>query len=193
MRIITSLFLRAKAWQLFCVAVILFVSFSISSPDTEVVTRPSAGRLALASLFFGLLGSFITGWLWSVGALLNSIVLPRFRHNHKWFSYAAIVLIAIFVFLPWSGIVGGHVVILEGMAVLFFASFICGYMEQRAVAKAMVSAETGMAPTQWEFMNAFFPIGFWPLGIWSVQPKINRWYEENKNEFMPRKTTAEQR
>jgi hypothetical protein len=184
MKTISTLFLRAKAWQLFGLAVFLLVGFVVSSPDPNSLARPSAGRLALASLFFGLFGSFITGWLWSVGALLNSIVLPRFRHNHKWFSYAAIVLIAIFVFLPWSGIVGEHVVILEGMAVLFLASFISGYMEQRAVAKAMVSAETGMAPTQWEFMNAFFAIGFWPLGIWSVQPKINRWYEENKNEFM---------
>jgi hypothetical protein len=187
MRIISALFLRAKAWQLFGIAVIL-VGFSSSMPAPEGSVRASVGRLAVPSLLSGLLAAFCLGWLWSVGALLNSIVLTRFRHNQKWFSSAAIVLVLVFVLIPWLPHLRGHLVILWVITVLVFASFICVQLELRSVAKALVTAETGTVPTYFEYMNIFFAIAFWPVGIWSLQPKINRWYEGNKNEFMPRKT-----
>jgi hypothetical protein len=184
MRLISELFLRAKAFPLFGIAVVLFVSLATSPAAAEGPTRATLGGLALSSFLMGLLPAFFLGWLWSVGALLNSIVLPGFRHNQKWFSYAAIALITVFVLLPWALNGGATSIVAKVVTVLLLLSAPIAYLEQRSVAKAAFVAETGRAPTYWEYMNVFFTIGFWFIGIWSLQPKINRWYEENKNEFM---------
>ena len=79
----------------------------------------------------------------------------------------------------------------KGSQFWYSLPFICVQLELRSAAKTLVAAETGTVPTYFEYMNLFFAIAFWPIGIWSLQPKINRWYEENKNEFMPRKAGPE--
>src|ERR1700722_9460395 len=129
MRIMCESFLRAKAWQLFGIAGILVVSVSISSTVSEGPIRATLGRLAVTSLCLGLLASFFLGWLWSVGALLNSVVLPRFRHNRKWFSFAAVVLVVIFVLIPW--VLNGYrnLAVLWAMNILGTLSALCAYLE----------------------------------------------------------------
>jgi hypothetical protein len=178
MGVISSLFLRARAWQIFFIFSVLFVSGIISAISTagQLDEAPRIGLLFWA--VSGLSELLLIAWLWSMGSFLSSIVHPALRLNAAFFRFTLI-------YPPLYAPV--FVAFLEKQQSLVFAAVIplhlfamfCMFYNLYFVSKSLVLAETGRPTLFYDFAGPFFLVWFFPIGVWIVQPRINRLYAEH--------------
>ena len=187
MKWITSLFLRAKHWQIFLlfigvnfvwiVATLSFVATSGRLQQGFVKSQTLLGVLTALSLFWFL------AWFWSMGSFLTSIAPPELRPNTGLFRfgviYPALYGLAILPFFP-SILPGWFVIILP----LHFLAMFCIFYDLNFVAKNLVLVETGRVPPFYDYAGPFFLLWFFPVGVWFTQPRINRLYEQNAQAHM---------
>lgn len=180
---VSSLFLRAKAWQLFILTVPL-VLVELWAWKVGPSATLSARQLSVL-LRFGSMSEliFIFLWAWSAGIFLNSILQRPLQFERPFFYFSLaypVVYRGLNAVFPgaksnapiWLNIVLGG---LSFISVVYVAA---------AVAKSLVSVETGKPATFWDYAPDFCSIWFFPIGVWLIQPKINRLSERAKN-FTP--------
>ncbi len=176
---ITSLFVRAKHWQIFfllfglfivCeVAVILSISATARSPQDFLKMERLVGIMVVLSMFF------ILGWFWSVGSFLSSIVPPRLKLKMGFFRFAVTypaLYVLLFLALLQSASTRPAIVVI--IFPLHFLAMFCLFYDNYFVAKNLLLAETGKPASFSEYAGPFFLFWFFLVGIWFIQPRINR-------------------
>lgn len=178
---ITSLFLRAKSWEIsFFLLGIMGVSMATMVNSIE---RGPARDLGKASLpFVGLTLLFMVctlGWFGAIGSFLSSIARPGVRPSLGRFCFALIYpLLYTFVFMiffPPSPTEFAIILPLHLIAIL------CLFYLPNFVSKNLALIEMGRDVTFYDYARPFFLLWFLPIGVWIVQPKINRLYAESRN------------
>ncbi len=187
MDMISSLFLRAKHWQIFLLLVgVGLVGDIVLAASSISTTAQSPEDFGKVSLRFG----FVTvpfmicflGWFWSMGSFLSSIVRPALRLNTKFFHFALVYPgLYIFVFIALFQTFTTYPALLAIILPLHFFAIFCIFYGLYFVSKSLVMAETSRSVSFYDYAGPFFLIWFFPLGVWFTQPRINRLYETRRN------------
>jgi hypothetical protein len=173
---ISSLFLRAKHWQIFSLlcGMMLLAQISMFSSMQSVTSQDFGKSLAP---FWGLtlLSMFcFNAWFWAMGSFLNSIVQPSIRPGAGLFRFAIIypiLYMPIFI-ISFPQQPATLAVILP----LHLLAMLCMFYLLNFVSKNLVLAETHRAVRFYDYAGPFFLLWFFPIGVWAVQPRINRLY-----------------
>jgi hypothetical protein len=124
--------------------------------------------------------AFLFLWACSAGTFLNPILTRPLRLEKPFFYFSLaypVVYRALNAVFP--GAKGQAPIWLN--VVLGGLSFLCTIHVAGAVAKSLVSTETGKPATFFDYAPYFCAIWFFPIGVWFIQPKINRLYERTKD------------
>lgn len=177
-----DIFLKAKAWQIFLVIVVLpfggqmlVMQSLISSFETNrelIFTIMPILMLACMAIFLL--------WFWSLGVGINGRISESIRPKSKFFKftiiYSAIYMVVFQLFFmsvnSGSG-VGGY------MAIIFpfhLFSMYCMLYGLYFIAKNLNTYEANSSVKFSSFVGTFFLIWFFPIGIWFIQPRINNLY-----------------
>jgi hypothetical protein len=162
--------LRAKAWQLFVLWLILPIILDILITD-ESIFQDFAGLLLPITYF---------GWLFSVGIELsrkNACNYPYLNINYfkKGFiiCIASVIILRFFPYLDYKNdmeftLLSIAFVLLQlGVVIpVFYLLFF--------VSKALNGFNVNREATFIEIKREFFRILIFPIGIWIVQPMINK-------------------
>lgn len=197
----TSIFLKAKHWQLFLLMVgipVLFqiyvlvqiVSFEAAPPppiDNEGFTqvleeefiqfdRFSVIMMAFAFLFFG--------WIWSLAVglqkLLPSTIKMKVLRFKILFFIPFLYYLSLVLFLGgiFSGIaqngfanIGAFVAIIIP---LHLFSMFCIFYTLYFAAKTIKTVELQRKAELGDYIGEFFMLWFYFIGIWFIQPRINK-------------------
>jgi hypothetical protein len=169
---IASLFLRARAWQLFLLIILLggttLWSSNVSDPSASYFHRLLA--LGLDPLLF-------FAWAWFAGMFLSSILVPGARFDKPFFIFSAVYSVVYFASYPFVLSQRPSTPLWFTVVTLGFG-MICAINIINAVATSLRSAETGETPKFSDAVLYFEAIWAFPIGVWFVQPKINRLYAE---------------
>jgi hypothetical protein len=190
---ISSLLLGAKPWQLFVVSSFLAVAelwtLKLHSFGTFDAYRMGLLRGVTSALELG----FVFFWAWSAGTFLNSLLEPSLRFQKPFFYFSLVYPVLYLVLNPELFAIH-HPIPTWLRIVLGGSSFICTIFVASAVARSLVSVETGKPSTFSAFAGEFFAIWFFPIGVWFVQPKVNRQFEKRNGPTpsvsLPRNATA---
>ena len=183
MRPLANLFLRAKHWQLFFLLVV--VPFVLEVSATEYIPTPirswrdvGPGRLIYFGLMYIDMLCFV-GWLWAMGSFLNSIQKQGVKLKLSFFRLALIyppVYVVVFLAafntpeLPIQVVLPLHVLAI-------FCLLYCFYF----VARSLATVNKGKEVAFTDYAKPLILLYFFPIGIWSIQPRINQLYAENRN------------
>jgi hypothetical protein len=181
MNAITSLFLRAKHWQLFLllICVPFFGQVACVTYLLLVAQRRPEHFVRAGGWLFGIVFALYIfcnlSWLWSLGSFLNSVVPRPLKPRMGFFRFAMIYpTVYVFAFIAVLQIQN-----LTAFALImpfhFFAMF-CMFYSLYFVSKNLVMAESSKSVSFDDYAGPFFLIWFLPLGIWFIQPRINRIY-----------------
>ena len=177
-----NLFLKIKAWQLFClimhpIFVIMIWVIVIEQPG-KLIYIPLP--LWVSSLGIMLIWGIWLCWLWTLGTRLNKKIPERIRMKSKFFRFGIIYSMIYFL---CSSICGGLSVKIIGIVIpifLFGSSFamVCILYACYFISINFVRVEKKQKKGSWECIKLFmFLVWFWP-GIWYLQPKINKIFKE---------------
>lgn len=188
----TSLFLKAKHWQIFLLVfaipfalqiVIMFMLIQTSF-ESEAVDRESFfDSFSLMAVVFVLYIGGIFGWFWSAGVGLQEKIPQKFQlrtTTFKFFLLFPLIYMAFFIMLfvsPDEWMFGD-----SGFIAQFFPAGIIGHLFSMFcifyvmwfIAKTIKTAEEQRPVKFADFVGEFFLIWFFIIGIWILQPKINR-------------------
>jgi hypothetical protein len=168
-----TLFLRAKAWQLF-LAIVLLAAVGYWASNFLIFEASPGRRFLLAQLdplvFFP--------WAWFAGLFLSSILAPRLRFKMPFFRFSILYFSFYFLGSPMlrqirTQVPPGTFLITGGVCL------ICMINVVYSLATSLKSAETGLAADFYDSLSYFLAILIFPIGVWFVQPKINRLYDQN--------------
>jgi hypothetical protein len=168
---VSSVFLRAKAWHLFLLFIVVFLV------EETVLTATAARR---SDLLLGSMSAFdmllIMAWIWSAGSFLNSIIHPYFRFNVSLFRVAVIVPV-VYAFVGPANLVNIHISVISVKASLHVFAWICSAYVISLVSKSLVVAETGEPTSFLDYAVEFLLVSlFVIIGVWNIQPRINHLY-----------------
>ena len=183
MKLVASLFLRAKHWQIFLLlfGALTAAELAMMSSIVATSTLENSGHinLILASGMLIFTVCFL-GWFWSMGSFLTSIVQPVLRLRMGFFRFAVVfpaIYIPVFIALLQNPNPTAFAVILPFH---FFAMY-CMFYLLYFVSKSLVLAETGKSASFYDYAGPFFLIWFYPVGVWIIQPRINRLYAQHED------------
>lgn len=171
MSAIRKFFLHARAWQVFFIVVGSYFTGQYLLPQNT--SHQTYALAVLAAICM----SGVFGWLWLLGTSLNSVVRLKYRESTRLLTLAVFVSTSYLVALSISGKNPRVLYVLVPLTVVTFVSVI--YLLD-FVARSLVLAETGKAPTVRRYIRPLFLLAFFPLGIWFVQPRINRLFAESR-------------
>lgn len=197
----TTLFLKAKHWQLFLLTFglpMIFQYFMIGAMFTHIstATHPDPSIIFNYMKFFPLIMIVFTGilfcWLWSVAIGLQKVVPADVKMKVTkfkiFFFFQIVYLICFLLFLGISinGILtgetspdGGRIGAIFGIILpLHFFSMFCIFYCLYFVAKTFKTVELQREVKFEEFAGEFFMIWFYPIGCWIIQPRINKLINE---------------
>jgi len=169
---VSALFLTAKHWQIF---VVLFVVPYAAIAATVVF--PSAVYVSIATML--LYALFTSGWYWSLGRFVASVVDPALRLNPIFFHLAIVYplfYVPVFVW-DWfrqNSLSAGVIIPLHLLA-MFCILYVFTF-----VAKNLAMVETGKPASLSDYAIPFVLLWFFPIGVWMIQPKVNRLYSETE-------------
>lgn len=180
MNAITSLYLRARHWQLFvCFAGLCVVICLMNGPLEASLGNPRSFEKAFLVLgcLIALTWLCFALWLWSIGSFCNSVVSPPLRLRLRLFRFAA--------FFPVVTPLLFGAVFCHSTKPLFMLlmvchplSMLCMVYDLYFVSKSFALAVTGKPVTLYEYAGPLFLIGYFPLGIWYIQPRVNAMFEK---------------
>jgi len=185
-------FLKAKHWQIFLVTIGLpFILQIIIMPVSIFTGNPMLLFKLMPVIMVVFMAGFF-GWFWSIAIGLQTKIPANVKlkvEKFKIFFFIPLIYIFIisifFVFIgnwieggnnPGSGRIGlimGIIVPLHLFSM--FCIFYCLYF----VAKTFKTVELQREVTFSDFGGEFFLFWFFPIGVWIVQPKINKFIDDN--------------
>lgn len=190
----TSLFLKAKHWQLFLAIFAIPFTLQIvimswlmqSAMEAETITQESFfDTFSLMAIVMILYIGGLFGWFWSVGIGLQKRMPEEFRLRTGVFKFFVLFPLIYIFFIVLSlmsldDTFGQPPVFLSffpiGILLHLFAMF-CMFYVMWFLAKAIKTAEI-QAPVKFsDFVGEFFLIWFFLIGVWILQPKINQIFE----------------
>lgn len=164
-----ELFLRAKAWQIFVLMVIVPFAVGFLSINSDI-------KFSVSLMFVCILG--FLGWNWAIGSFLNSTVRPPAKLKTGFFHFAVIypiVYIPVFFFLALHPVVISAALLIPLHLFGMFCMFYLLYFASRS----LVSAEKKKVVKSFgDYAGEFMLLWMYPIGIWIVQPRVNRLYEK---------------
>jgi len=169
---IASLFLRARAWQLFLLIILLGGTALWSS---NVSNPPASNFHQLLAL--GLDPLLFFAWAWFAGMFLSSILVPGARFDKPFFIFSVIYSVVYFASYPFV-LSQRPSTPVWFTVVTFGLGMICTINIIDAIASSLKSAETGQTAKFSDAVLYFVAVWAFPIGVWFVQPKINRLYAQ---------------
>jgi len=182
-----SLFLKAKHWQIFLIAIVipilLQISFGIMMLSQSNSTLPTI--LFLTFFLFCILSIF--GWFWAITYGFQRKLESNLKSSLIWFKVFFFLLlfhiILIFSSLiisyggenfaenPQSlGVLGTIVSVFSYAKIIYLIGIIyCVYITAKTFKTFQLKRKLEFT----EFKSDFFSFIFLPIGIWTIQPKIN--------------------
>ena len=119
------------------------------------------------------------GWLWAMGAFLNSIVQPSLRLKTGFFRFLLIYpVLYIFVAAPFFFSPDPDPSMFAVILPFHFFAMFCLFYDIRFVSKSLALTETGRRATFYDYAGPFFLLWFFPIGIWFIQPRVNKLYAD---------------
>ena len=166
MNVIASVFLRAKHWQMFF---LLFGSMLIGQVvvfmSPHLLAARSPGDLGKANLLPGIPMAIsmicFVGWLWAIGSLLSSVVLPPLRLRMGFFRLSLIypvVYVPFFIFLMFSN--NPMLTMVALILPLHLFAMFCMFYDLYFVSKSLALAETGRPASFYDYAGPFSSSGF---------------------------------
>jgi hypothetical protein len=184
MNTIATFVLRAKHWQIFLILVGVFGFGEMVAVGVLAENVSSPERIWPVGFLWGAITAFdalcFVGWLWAMGAFLNSIAPPSLRLKTGFWEYSLIYPVA-YVCVAAPFFLNPSASIFAIIIPLHFLALFCLFYDLRFASKCLVLAETGKPASFYEYAGPFFLIWFFPLGIWFIQPRINRLYANRRN------------
>lgn len=186
---ISNLFLRAKHWQIF----LLFFGAGVTGWIAQVLASIAriehsnigywVAAITLGAIAAALWCSYFV-WLWSMGSLLNSIPdhgISLKTESFRFASFYSAVSGPLFmVFVPMISFNQAQYFIVIFPLSLF--SLLCGLYLVYFVSKSFFVAETTRGTWNLNYASTLLLFLFSAFGVWTTQPRINRLYEERKND-----------
>jgi type IV secretory pathway VirB3-like protein len=177
MNFLSSLFVRAKHWQIFllgnglCYAA-LFIEYLLVGERS----LPTLGeyRLTLLGIASGLSMFGFLSWFWCVGYFLYAIVKPELRPKAGFFG-VALAYPVLYGFAVPTLFVSSNPALAAVLLPLHLFAMICLIYDLYFVSRSLALAETGTPKVFSDFAGTFFLLCFFPIGVWIVQPKVNRY------------------
>lgn len=177
-----DIFLKAKAWQIFLVLVILPFGTQMlvmQSLISSFETNPELIFMIMPIVMLAFLALFLL-WFWSLGVGINKRIPVEIRPRSKFFKFAIIysaiymlIFQLFFIFAASGSGSGGHMAIifplhLFGMYCMFYGLYF--------ITKNIATFEENKPIKFSSFAGSFFLLWFFPIGIWLIQPRINKLY-----------------
>ncbi len=110
---------------------------------------------------------FFSGWLWSIGTFLSSLVKPALRLNINFFRFA---IIFAGVYLPPT--LGFHLnrkpLIAALMLPLFLFAIFCWAYAYYFVSKSLVTVEKGRTATRKDYERTMLMLWVAFIGVWEI-------------------------
>jgi hypothetical protein len=175
---ITSLFLRAKHWQVF---VLVWGTYFIgtmvlvgSVPEGPVENPLTVGLFAEVVMLPSI--ACLMGWLWSMGSFLVSISEPSLKLSVHYFRFAIVfptlyLLTGSPIFLSRNSTVEATILLPLHLLAMFCLFYVFYF-----ISKSLVIAEKREALTFNDYALSLLLLFFSMIGIWLIQPRINRLY-----------------
>ena len=182
MKLVASLFLRAKHWQIFLLLFGALIMAQIAMMSSIASSGPPENIGRIGFLFESVMVLFVAcflGWFWSMGSFLSSIVRPGLKLKLGFFRFALIYpafYIPVFIALFQKP----NSTVFEVILPFHFFAMYCMFYLLYFVSKSLVLAETGKSASFYDYAGPFFLIWFYPIGVWIIQPRINRLYSERR-------------
>jgi hypothetical protein len=184
----TSLFLKAKHWQLFVLIFglpFIFQAIFYGIFTSSLIEDSSPIQELILSFIFITpfwLFSFLLAWLYSVGSGLQACVPVDLRRPTRLFKVALVFpiiyfLLIITVVFPLLGtmatsMIGGNFILIIFLGLHLFTMF-CIIYPWYFAAKTVKLAELQQPVSFGDFIGDFSLFWFLPVGIWILQPRIN--------------------
>jgi hypothetical protein len=183
MKDLADLFLRAKDWQLFLLLFVIPVVLEVSATGYIPASirswrelRPG-GFVHIGLMFAGIL--CLVAWLWALGSFLNPLQKPGVRLKLPFFRaaliYPPVYTIVFFAVFFTSG--PPFQVVLP----LHLSAIFCLLYSFYFVARSLVTVNKGKQVSFSDYARVLVLLYFYPIGIWSIQPRINQLYAQNRN------------
>lgn len=184
MNTISSFFLRAKYWQFWLVLFAVFIvdyKLHKSAMVAGVLTAEDVSKLNFWRALF-VTGSMllISGWYWSAGSFLHSIVPSSQRMRMRYFRFTFVLppfyMLAIMVKTSIPVIA-----MFADSHLMHYLAMFCMLYNMYFISKSLVLAETGQPAAFRGYFWDIFALLLFPIGIWCIQPRINRIYAQIRN------------
>jgi len=195
-----KILLRARHWQLFCVAIgipfllyIIMLTFAVSVVNKGVLPVNNSFLIMMRVypfIFFLALGTQLA-WMWSVTTSLQARLRPSLRMDMRYLGPAlltpALILFGSGIFMfnmisPYHGLNSAVlspfiVPVLLVVQVVFLA---CTFYAYYVTSKTIKTYELQQKPAISDYTGEFVLVWFFFIGVWLLQPRINAWYEETE-------------
>jgi hypothetical protein len=172
-----KIFLHTKSYILFIIVILPYILFQIPQLLEEFPPLPIIGYMSIFTVLL---------WLKSCKTLFNKIHYKKdIIFKLSYYSLFSFILLALILNLFYGEFHYKHeskiLMFLFGLFGLFlFTSYI--YLLLR-IAKHLSKMKNQKKLGFDDYIGNFIKLFFFPIGIWSIQPKINKLYEENKDKF----------
>lgn len=174
-------FLKLKAWQLF------LLNFGLPAG----LLWPKDIPFVLGLFATLVIVAVLIGWLWTVGTQLNKKVPEKIRMKSGLFRFSLIYISIyipcgfVFFALTETGSPASSTVAII-LPFQFFAMF-CWFYGCYFVSKNFAMAERKQETIFPDFARLFFLLLLYPMGLWSIQPRVNRMFENELGYASPAK------
>jgi len=176
-------FLRARHWQIFILifaAVVAGAVAIVRSIDVQGQASLFNKYDVLFLLLNALMMCIFLAWCWAMGSFLNSIAPLGLRLKMRFFRFA-LVYPALYLVLFAIAFESNKLVLILLIFPLHFFAMFCLFYNFYFVSKSLVTVETGKPAPFYDYAGPFFLLWFFPIGIWTIQPRINRLYAEQRH------------
>jgi len=174
----STLFLRAKPWQIFLLLLGVcyggtFINYLLLG---EVpLQRVGESRLALLGVVSGLSMFGFVCWFWCIGSFLCSIVKPALRPKAGFFG-AAVAYPVLYGFAAPTLFLSSNPTLSAVLLPLHLGALVCLVYDFYFVSKCLALAQAGKPKSFSDYAGTFFLLWFFPIGVWIIQPMVNHLY-----------------
>lgn len=179
--------LKLKHWKLF----LLLAGPTILLLPVILIFVVKSLNLSLLPLLFPIViaSSLVVFliWIYTLGVNLHkklpidsTLNLTKFRLFFFLYSAYSICFI-----LFSSGLLGDHLLSPSSMGFMALGNFLslfCFFNCIHFVSKALKTLEIGRTATFNDFIGDFVLIWFFPFGVWFIQPRVNKLFNESKEQ-----------
>jgi hypothetical protein len=180
---LTNFFLRAKHWQLFLLLFVIPTTLEVVATGyipTTIRTWRDLGTGGLAYLGLMLIDMlFLLGWLWAIGSFLNTLQGSDVRMKLSFFRFALVfapVYMVLFFPLVFASEPPVEIIVLLHLLATF-----CLFYMFYFVARSLVTVNKGKQVSLNDYAKPLILLCLFPIGVWSIQPRINQLYAQNRS------------